>query len=425
MTPRGRRAPKWRAHVLRCRRVVIRVGEEQAGQSPVSPSGPGGAHTWRSDHKNRPAGGSTDCAPNLEKKTGATTNKLLGATPNIMLHEEVTAVAHESPTGCWLDFDVAFGAPFDGPWGITLLPEGELCVVERGSQGRPPVLRIVRSPAEATGDDLDCYVLPLPPGDIDDLQGVCVCAGVKTDELLVVDLSNHCVHRLEWPSGLPVLPAIGHATKARGCDDEEALHYPRAVAILEQQAVDQREQRALRAAGCEPAGPALPERLICVADAGNGRVQTFDAASLAHVRCIGRPAAEPGSGIIVNGELEQPLGLCAHFGELYVVDGYRHRVSVFGGASGRFVRSIGGAGELTSPFACLVVRGMLVVSEATRLLLYTLDGARRAAVELPGAQNCAGLCASAEQLYVSDFSRGCVYRLRIGWADEGNRWEVD
>ena len=53
-----------------------------------------------------------------------------------------------------------------------------------------------------------------------------------------------------------------------------------------------------------------------------------------------------------------------HNGELYVVDGYQHRVSVFHGASGRFLRAIGGAGELTSPFGCLVVRGLLLVSEA-------------------------------------------------------------
>lgn len=315
----------------------------------------------------------------------------------------------------WLEFESSFGAPFDAPWGLTMTPDGSLAVVERGSAGRPPCLRVISAPATIASDDTDLKsrMLPLPPADspVDDIQDICCCAAHPPSPpmLLVADVENHCVHRLEWPSGKPMLPSIGSASKS---DAEEALHNPRSVAILERPG----------AAPLAAAGPALPERLVCVADAGNGRVQVFDAGTLAHVRTIGKPASDPYSGVCVHGELEQPLGLEVHNGELYVVDGYMHRISVFDGVRGTFLRAIGGPSELASPFACRVVRGMLVVSEATKLSLYTLDGERRDVVEIPHAHNLAGLCAGDEHVYVSDLTAGVVHRLRIGWADEGDRY---
>ena len=76
--------------------------------------------------------------------------------------------------------------------------------------------------------------------------------------------------------------------------------------------------------------------------------------------------------------------------------------------------------ELRAP--ALVVRGMLVVTEATRVSVFTLDGTCRDVVEIPHAQNLAGACAGEDHVYVSDYSGGCVHRLRIGWADEGDRY---
>ena len=65
---------------------------------------------------------------------------------------------------------------------------------------------------------------------------------------------------------------------------------------------------------------------------------------------------------------------------------------------------------------------MLVVTEATRVSVFTLDGTCRDVVEIPHAQNLAGACAGEDHVYVSDYSGGCVHRLRIGWADEGDRY---
>lgn len=304
----------------------------------------------------------------------------------------------------WLALEATFGPPFDGPWGLTLLPDGSLCVVERGSNKAPPRLCVVADPTSANPNEAFANrTLPLPDGDVDDIQGAW-CDG---SQLLVADLGNHCVHRLSLPDGKQLQPSIGLSA-----DADAALHCPRAVCVLDDAA----------SPGAVAVGPKLPSRLICVADAGNGRVQIYDAASLAPVRSLGK-AAEPGGELWVSGELEQPLGVVAHAGEVYVLDGYQHRCTVFCARTGRVVRSIGGPELLTSPFGILVVRGMVVISEATRLQIFTLEGVHRYTLELNDAENLSGLCAGAgdEHVYVADYSRGCVHRLRVGWADEGDR----
>jgi hypothetical protein len=303
----------------------------------------------------------------------------------------------------WLEYDGSFGLPFDGPWGVAMLPDGALCVIERG----PPRIQVVADPSTAREDAVSCHALPLPHGEVDDIQGVC-CDGTT---LLVADIGNNCVHRLKLPSGEALEAIDGAATVMEG------LSFPRAAAVIEFSVDD------------TVIGPRRPERMIAVCDSGNGRVQIYDAPTLTHVRSIGKQAASPADDparLFIAGELEQPLGCCVHGMELFVVDGYQHRISVFCALSGRFVRalgepSMGGSarrGELASPFGALVVRNLLVVSEATRLQLFSLDGVCVHALEVPNASNLSGVCASDEHIFVADATRGCVHRLRIAWTVE-------
>ena len=64
----------------------------------------------------------------------------------------------------------------------------------------------------------------------------------------------------------------------------------------------------------------------------------------------------------------------------------------------------------------------LVVTEATRVQVLTLDGVPRHVLDLPGAINLAGLGADERHIFVCDASRGCVYSLQISWPDEGDRF---
>ena len=321
------------------------------------------------------------------------------------------------PSNDWMILQRSFGEPgddlgqFQQPWGITMLPTGALCIAERGG----PRLQVVEAVAHAacTGleggmlDETHCRALALPPDAVDDVQDV-YCDGTS---LWVADMGNHCVHRLQLPGG-GVLSTI-HGT---GSDE---LAYPRAIAT---------QRRAVSATAA--VGPMLPENMLFVCDSGNGRVMAYDASSFAPVRAIGK-RCDPHSDSFVQGELSLPLGVCAHHGEIYVVDGHKHRVSVFTASSGAFARSIGepgsGAGKLKSPFGALVVRGMLVVTEATRVQVFTLDGVCRLTLEIPGAINLSGLCADEEEehVLVCDTSRGCVYDLGVNWSDEGDRFAAE
>ena len=321
--------------------------------------------------------------------------------------DDLIASTSESP---WLSVDSTIN-DLDKPWGVALLPDGQLAIVERG----PPQIRKVNP------DDSGAAFseLPLPPkcgglDDVDDIQGLC-CDG---SSIIIADVGNHCVHRIALPSGepLPVLSGTG----------SEGLSYPRAVTVL--------ENSSSTSGGASPFDVRLPERLLCVADAGNARVQTYDAATLAHVKSIGKQAdgltKDGESRIHIAGELEQPIAVCAHGRELFVVDGFQHRVSVFDGISGRFLRSFGGrgkeAGQMQSPFGCIVVRGLLVVSEATRLQVFNIEGECLHVFELPDARDLAGLCGDDARglLYCADYSRGCVYKLRIGWEHVGDPMSV-
>lgn len=319
----------------------------------------------------------------------------------------------ESSAPDWLVLTASFGeagvelGQFHQPWGITMLPSGALCVAERGG----PRLQVIEAAAfascgmDASLDDTCCRSISLPAGAVDDVQDI-YCDGAA---LWVADMGNHCVHRLSLPDGATLSAISG--------EGEHELSYPRAIAT------ERRERGAADAA----VGPNLPEQLLFICDSGNGRIMAYDTDTFAHVRSIGK-RADPHSGEFVAGDLALPLGLCAHRGEVYVCDGHKHRISVFRASSGAFVRAIGepgtGPGQMKSPFGVLVVRGMLVVTEATRVQVMTLDGASRLALEIPGAQNLSGLCSDDEQrhLYVCDTSRGCVYRFEVHWSDEGDRF---
>ena len=315
----------------------------------------------------------------------------------------------------WLVLSGSFGeagselGQLDAPWGITMLssPSGALCVAERGG----PRLQIVQPGGfvgcgmDTTLDAAHCKALSLPAGAVDDVQDIYF----DGEALWVADMGNHCVHRVGLPDGNTLSAISGEGA--------HELAYPRAIAT----------QRRAASAPQPTVGPQLPEQLVFICDSGNGRVMAYDAATFAHVRSIGT-RSDPHEGAFVEGELALPLGVAAHNGEIYVVDAMKHRVSVFGASSGRYVRCIGepgtGPGQLKSPFGVIVVRGMLLVTEATRVQLFTLDGVLRLALQIPGAQNLSGVCADVDEqhVYVCDTSRGCVYVLDVNWSDEGDRY---
>jgi hypothetical protein len=313
-----------------------------------------------------------------------------------------------------LPYHRSFGAggsslgELNGPWGITALADGSLCITEREG----PRVQVVRPPPDGVEHILECRAVGLPEG-VDDIQD-CVAIG---DHLIVSDMGDHCLHRLDLaarasvsatPLGIQNGHAGGSSRSPIGGDD---LRYPRALAALD--------------VGSDPSlasgsfGPRLPETLVFVCDSGNGRVLSMDVETGEVVRAIGQKGACDGT--FVGGHLELPLGLCAFAGEIFVVDGHTHRVSVFSATSGAYLRCIGvpgnGVGELQSPFDAEVVRGMLVVTEATRVQLFSLDGQPKGLVEVPGASNLAGVCASTdgERLYACDYSNGCVHELAVGW----------
>ena len=142
------------------------------------------------------------------------------------------------------------------------------------------------------------------------------------------------------------------------------------------------------------------------------------------------PEAEP----TMPGTLHMPTGICSHEGLVYVVDAYEHCVTVFRASSGAYVRTIGGPsacagmpigigekefGRFKSPLDALVVRGMLVVTEAHRLQLFHLDGRPAAVYPVPGAQNLAHLCADAseENIFLCDSMAGLVHKIRVCWGE--------
>ena len=104
---------------------------------------------------------------------------------------------------------------------------------------------------------------------------------------------------------------------------------------------------------------------------------------------------------------------------LYMVGCLWSFISVFASSNGKFVRCIGqpgtGPGEFKSPFDALIVRGRLVVTEATRVQVLTLEGVPLSVVELPDASNLAGLCLDGDLIHVCDYTRGCIYSLEVGW----------
>lgn len=104
--------------------------------------------------------------------------------------------------------------------------------------------------------------------------------------------------------------------------------------------------------------------LLYVTDAGNNRIQVFDADTGSHIRCIGDG---PGSEI---GQLNSPSGIALHAAapgsdsptRLYVADFHNNRVQVFDADSGSHIRYIGTGpgsetGQLKSPRAVAVYAG--------------------------------------------------------------------
>ena len=279
---------------------------------------------------------------------------------------------------------------FNGPWGVALLPEGMLCVSERHGAR----LQLVQ-PAS-----IDRCAAIASAVQFDDIQDVVADAGPS---VWVADMGTHAVHRIDVKSG-EALESL-----------HDGLSYPRCLALQQNNA-----RGALPDDGTSVAGPRLPQKILWVGDSGHSRVVAYDAETLSVILEFGESTGE-NDGVFAPGRLQLTLGLCVdeEHGEVFVVDGHFERISVFASSNGKFVRCIGqpgtGPGEFKSPFDALIVRGRLVVTEATRVQVLTLEGVPLSVVELPDASNLAGLCLDGDLIHVCDYTRGCIYSLEVGW----------
>lgn len=283
---------------------------------------------------------------------------------------------------------------FDGAWSVALLEDLRLCVAERNGCR----LQLVQPSNLEEG----CSTIPVIEA-LEDVQGI-----LRDGPFIwVADMGTHRVTRIDASTG-EITASVG----------DGSLRYPRCLCM----------QRSRRGELDDPtaAGPHLPSRLLYVGDSGNSRVVAYDVDTLTEVRAFGH--AGENDGAFTPGVLQLALAVCVDEkrGEVYVVDGHTHRISVFAASSGRYIRCVGrpgkGPGEFKSPFDALIVKGMLVVTEATRVQVLTLEGSPKFVLEVPDASNLAGLCFDEDSstLYVCDYTRGCIWSLTVCWDDSAD-----
>jgi len=296
-----------------------------------------------------------------------------------------------------------FADGFDGPWAVATL-DSELIVVERS--GRLIVLSSEDGAVRRT----------LTPPELEDVCGI----AATNSAIFVTDCGRHCVHKLALADGASLGVIQGVQPPAMDADKERAM-----TQLTQQLAIEEEPPlNGLRyPRSCVIA--TIDERTcLLVSDSGNRRVLVYDVESLEPVRSIGwtptKPvwddphAARPTAFAMAEGGLNLPMGMCIVEGTLYVVDGHEHRLCAYELADGSFQAAVGGqgseAGRFRCPFDVLECDGRLVVTEGVRLQVLEPDGTPNQILELPTAQNLAGIALSADgrKVFVCDHSSGSV-----------------
>ena len=247
---------------------------------------------------------------------------------------------------------------FKSPSGITLLPNGDLCVADTNNHR----LQVLCRTGEVKA------VLGMGPGgamgEFQQPTGV-VCDG---NALYVADSGNCRLHKLSLPSG-DVLSMVGTFGDAPG-----QLHAPVGLAVYE-------------------------GHLYC-ADSRNHRISVFSTTpELRYITSFGGH----GSGRGELGSTSSGIYLAAYEGELFVADRSNYRLQVLG-LDGSFHRSIGRKGTAPGCFRRLrgvaAANGRLFTAECERVQVLTIDGKPLQVVPLVGSSALVGIAA--------DSSRVCV-----------------
>uniref|UniRef100_A0A7S3B6J3 SMP-30/Gluconolactonase/LRE-like region domain-containing protein n=1 Tax=Haptolina ericina TaxID=156174 RepID=A0A7S3B6J3_9EUKA len=158
-----------------------------------------------------------------------------------------------------------------------------------------------------------------------------------------------------------------------------------------------------------PQGLCLGHSKLYVADCEDHRIVAYDAQTLRYDKSFGAF----GDG---EAELDFPYSMAVHEDEIFVADVGNHRVQVFS-REGAFVRFIGAEGdapgEFRNPRGVIVVNGLLVVLEAKRMQVLTVEGQPRQHIEIDGALDLWGICAQGDNVLVSDKGAHAVYVFKV------------
>ena len=175
----------------------------------------------------------------------------------------------------------------------------------------------------------------------------------------------------------------------------------------------------------DPQCLAIAGGLLFVAEWGNHRVSVFEKESLAFVRHIGHGDADDlCEGGDRPGELNQPCGVAAHAGEVFVADTWNHRVCVYREEDGSFARSFGGRGtapgQFTYPMGLTVAHDRLYVAERTgkRVQVLSLAGEPLQALPSPCGGWLYGVCADGDRVWLTSSSENRVHLLTTGARDQ-------
>ena len=178
-----------------------------------------------------------------------------------------------------------------------------------------------------------------------------------------------------------------------------------------------------------PEGMAVSHGRAFVVDTAHHRIVAFDAATLEKVGQYPPVAwhASCGQGRQWD-QLDNPHGIAAYEGELFVSDTHNDRIQVFTVAL-EWIGTVGqrgtAAGQFTYPRGVTVARSgskappLLYVCEQTRIQALTLLGEPRIVIAVPGAISLCGICSDGVRVYCTDMDAHKVHVLRL---THGENW---
>ena len=241
----------------------------------------------------------------------------------------------------------------DMPTWITLMPDGQLCVV----------------------DSCNYRLCILTPGG-------------KVSR--IIGRPGATLGQLSSPSSVAYSPLCGprrvFATSNVGPSDRRVMAFDLKTWALMESTPEGSGKTELDA----PEGMAVADGLIFVVDTANSRINAFDIETIERVATY-PPAWWGTAGRNRQGkgwdQLDNPQDVAAHEGEIFVSDTHNDRIQVFS-TQLQWIGVIGchgtGAGEFVYPRGLTVARELLYVCEQERIQVLTLLGEPRVVLPVPG-----------------------------------------